>query len=1155
MRIQSLDLVRYGKFTDQTVDFGARPLGGPDLHIIYGPNEAGKSTIFAAWLDLLYGIETRSPYSFLHPYETMKIGATIELAGVSQSLARIKKPSGSLLDSRDQPLAEGVILNAMSGLDRESYRTMFSLDDDTLEKGGETILASKGDLGQLLFSASAGLSDLAERLAAIETETDNFHKKRGRSTELAEFKKRLDELKTERDRINVLASDHARLMANQLQAKAAFDEANGQRGHMKAKLASLQRDLGLLPRQIRLGSLRQMLAEMEEFPVVPDHWRSDLPALRKRQIELSMALIQARGDHAAICQAIEDNLPDEVAASHAQRIAELAILEARSLTEQADLSRRQLELRETDAVINMILNRLGRNGEPDPGRLLLPVAVTGALRGLMTSFSGIAARLGASEREVQTSKAKIAEIENAILDSGAASDLTPDPFKITALTDALTQASASNFTDRLTLARRTLRAANDGFSARLAALKPWSGDGEQLVTLGVPVRETIQTLRSQLEKAASSAEKHHETVTRLESEIRTAQAERDHMAALPGLIDDEAVRSTRSRRDKAWMLHKQALERETAEHFETILHEDDLLNTSRLGQMAEAANLRQLDQRLARLATELEIAQNARATETAALDAKRAELGKRITAISSALPIDMTPVELDGWLVRHGAAMEALALLQAAERDADAASQDVETVRLKLDGALVAIGVQTADRALEDLMALARQLIERQKEFSQLKKAAADGRRELSGRERDFEEARAAVSAWKDAWADACAQCWLSKNGDIPDLAVMAEILKELEALGPALNNRAALADRIGKMEKDINDFAQAMKQLAADFSVDAEAEPHGLYRLLLDRVRQAQEADAKRVTDREEQLARRRRLDDITMQLAEITRQVEAMTGLFAVDNLDAVEAKLNLIDKRKGLEAEITAISEEISTALGAAEIADAETRLAGIDRAALETEIATLLPASEEMDTRCQELFSAFTKARDNLDAIRGDDDVARLEEQRKTVLLEIEEGAQKYMRLKLGALATETALRLYRDQHRSSMMDRASAAFRIMSRGQYSGLATQPDGNHELLIAIGADGSSKAANQLSKGTRFQLYLALRVAGYHEYAASRNPVPFIADDIMETFDDFRAEEAFGLFASMAETGQVIYLTHHRHLCEIARKVCPSVSVHEIG
>jgi hypothetical protein len=50
------------------------------------------------------------------------------------------------------------------------------------------------------------------------------------------------------------------------------------------------------------------------------------------------------------------------------------------------------------------------------------------------------------------------------------------------------------------------------------------------------------------------------------------------------------------------------------------------------------------------------------------------------------------------------------------------------------------------------------------------------------------------------------------------------------------------------------------------------------------------------------------------------------------------------------------------------------------------------------------------------------------------------------------------------------------------------------------------------------------------------------------------METFDDFRAEEAFRLLAGMAATGQVIYFTHHRHLCEIARMVEPAVIIHDL-
>ena len=129
-----------------------------------------------------------------------------------------------------------------------------------------------------------------------------------------------------------------------------------------------------------------------------------------------------------------------------------------------------------------------------------------------------------------------------------------------------------------------------------------------------------------------------------------------------------------------------------------------------------------------------------------------------------------------------------------------------------------------------------------------------------------------------------------------------------------------------------------------------------------------------------------------------------------------------------------------------------------------------------------------------------------------------------------------------------------MARASDAFQTISRGSYRGLATQPDKDSEMLVAVSADGGSKLVSSLSKGTQFQLYLALRVAGYHEFATSHRPVPFLADDIMETFDDFRAEEAFGLFAGMAQAGQVVYFTHHLHLCRIARKVCPGVTIHEL-
>jgi uncharacterized protein YhaN len=244
-------------------------------------------------------------------------------------------------------------------------------------------------------------------------------------------------------------------------------------------------------------------------------------------------------------------------------------------------------------------------------------------------------------------------------------------------------------------------------------------------------------------------------------------------------------------------------------------------------------------------------------------------------------------------------------------------------------------------------------------------------------------------------------------------------------------------------------------------------------------------------------------------------------MTAYFGVGALPEVAAKLQSIARKTELSQQAHSAACEILDALRSPTMGEAERAIDTANRAALEAEFEELKARFDDQDKRSRELFSEQSKAADCFDAVGGDDAVARIEGQRRTTLLEIEEKAVRYLKDRAGAAAAEQALRAYRDRHRSSMMARASEAFRTISRG----------------------------------ARFQLYLALRVAGYHEFARWRRPVPFIADDIMETFDDFRAEEAFRLFAEMATVGQVIYLTHHRHLCEIALQICPTAQMHRLG
>ena len=69
---------------------------------------------------------------------------------------------------------------------------------------------------------------------------------------------------------------------------------------------------------------------------------------------------------------------------------------------------------------------------------------------------------------------------------------------------------------------------------------------------------------------------------------------------------------------------------------------------------------------------------------------------------------------------------------------------------------------------------------------------------------------------------------------------------------------------------------------------------------------------------------------------------------------------------------------------------------------------------------------------------------------------------------------------------------------------------------------------------------------MYLALRAAANEQMALQGVKLPFFCDDVFETFDEDRTRAACRLMERIGRSGQAIYLTHHRHVVEIAKEVC---------
>lgn len=1150
MRLSRLDLTRYGKFTDFNIDFGPAEAGRPDLHVIYGPNEAGKSTTFGAYLDLLFGIEQRTRYAFLHPYQSMRVGALLELDAGTRELIRIKRPLNSLLDSSEQVLPEAMVLGELGAVDRDAYRTMFSLDDDSLEAGGESILASKGDLGQLLFSASAGLAHLSQSLAQIRAEADGFYRYRARTGELAELKARLAALKDEREAVDTLASEYARLIDQRANAQALYDASLRDRADVQSRIDELARQIRILP---RLAELRQRLGEialLDGLPQPPPYWNVDLPGLQKAEIELSAKGEAVSAEIEALSGEIGAIVVDEAALAVTDRLEQLADWRARYVTADKDLPDRRLRLSELERRIASIVKSLGREGVP-PASLALDARTLGALRHLIETRSGIDASLASAQAENARAEESYAEAAGRADEAGI--DVGSNGTPMIALTSALAAIRASDHPARLRLAERARSAHADSVAERVAGLGRWTGDVDALKRMIVPRPAAIEAWSTRRERVVHEGTALDREIQGLRAEERRLKAELDAAGRTSGVVTDKEAAAARAERENAWAIHRHALDKTTADAFEALLRQDDLVTSARLGRAGEVERLNQAMKSLvfveAALAEKLEM----KAFTEAGLLAVKEEIAATTKAMSPEMTDDMSPAELEDWLFRREQVLEAVQLERQAERDAREAEEDGKVLAERLAAALSSAGISHSQDAPADmLMAEAQTALDRQAEHAALAGRVVELKANLDLRGRSLAEANAAEARWHGNLAAACAETWLA--GALPDVAGLREILERLAELEPILRDCESLADRIAKMEQDQVSFVEELGVIAARLGFGPDGAPMERYRDVVSRVEQARAA-AELLADRQKRLDEAaRRKAGIEAAAATNGRLGGEMTTLFGVETLDEVAEALAAVERRTQLRHQAETLEREVLDVTGAPSIEMAQAALEGTDRSTLERELAELKTRFDDLDQRSRELFTTYRKAAERVETVGGDDAVARIEQQRRLVLLEIEERARAYFRLRAGAAAAETALRTYRDRHRSAMMARASSAFATISRGAYEGLATQPDRDSEILIAKASDGTSKVASDLSRGTRFQLYLALRVAGYLEFAASRRPVPFVADDIMETFDDFRAEEAFRLFGEMASVGQVIYLTHHQHLCGIAQRVCPGTRIHEL-
>lgn len=1141
MRITRLDLLRYGKFTDARL---ALPGAAQDFHLIVGPNEAGKSTLRSAIQDLLFGIETRSRYSFLHGYNEMRLGALIEQGDSSLDFIRSKARSKTLQTADGAALPDSALTPYLGQIERSFFDQMFGLNHERLVKGGQEILSASNDVGQILFQAASGIGSLGSIRDQLEQEADGLWAPR-RSDKRAYYMaaSELEQAEAALKQATVRTKDWQDASSAVASMTDKLKAARESYGKLDQERVQLERVRRIAPMLSTLGMIERQWAELGTVIVLPVNAAEQLEQAEHEAAIANTSLI--------LFQAQTTELSEKIAALHADQsfLACSADIEALAATRQqlrnfeTDIAKREVEIRLLWQDVREAALQLGWPLETEEalGKRLPGSLVRSTMDSLVRRHEALAQALSAAQEALRSREEEIKTIDAEI-------GLLPDTDIPVALIDALARARSLGdvAAQEKRLETQIGRLQRDLEAAELE-LGSWSPGLDSLRRLLPPTQdETNALIKLNADLALTAATTCERSADTL-AEIEALQMEIAHYKAAhqPVTLDD--VTQGRSQRDTTW----QAIKLGTltlvaaAPGYEQAVAEADGLSDKRHDKAQEASELQgRLDhlQRLQQQRAELSSREQANALQLAQFAQSWKE---RVSSVGlPGLPL----LSMSEWRTareRVLSAAGALAEAQSVQKDAALTVADTQADLLL---ALQATQPDAHKLKLSALILLADGLVtaatraqERRNTLATQKRRAAVAMPELSNR---VAQAQTALTAWQ---ADLDKNLALAHLPPDTQIGTVTAALAQFEHMHQQLQKiRETRGTRIDMMRRDLDNFATVAQAIAADIAPDLAAESATHISLGLD-------AQLKQHAAAAQELARlKSELDKATAQantasakIAAAKASLEPLLRLSGTTNNDELRGAAVNSDRLRSLTTEM---DQAVKLLLNAGDGLDREelaSEFAATDANAIASSLADIKRQTDEVVAQQNSLSGALTSAEAVLQQIAGQGEAARAESQRQEALAKMANALERYIKVFTAAKLLRWSIEKFRETKQGPMLARASEVFMGLTQAAFSKLVVDYESEPLKLSGQRATGEMVEIEGMSEGTRDQLYLALRLAALELHLEQTVALPFIADDLFINYDDGRAKSGLQALAKLSESTQVIFLSHHEHLVPVAQSV----------
>lgn len=201
-------------------------------------------------------------------------------------------------------------------------------------------------------------------------------------------------------------------------------------------------------------------------------------------------------------------------------------------------------------------------------------------------------------------------------------------------------------------------------------------------------------------------------------------------------------------------------------------------------------------------------------------------------------------------------------------------------------------------------------------------------------------------------------------------------------------------------------------------------------------------------------------------------------------------------------------------------------------------LEEEIMNIETTIDELESSKEELQTALGSYVTESQAIMQDSTMSDLLNQKEAKIQELNDFAKEWLIDKMLLSFIEIAKRDYERDKQPYVITEANKVFNTLTTKRYSRIIKSLE-DDELRIEDNLQ-RSKTIDQLSQGTKEQLYLALRFGYIKEYCKKNDKFPIIFDDIFVNFDPKRLEAGLKTLCELSKEYQILFLSCHPQIKE---------------